>query len=70
MPTIRIFDEGTFTESSNLADVAPAVQRKDSLVWIDIEGEDVDSINFLIPILDLHELAVEDVLKHGQRAKL
>lgn len=70
MPTIRIFEKGRLIDTANLAEVAAAVQKKDSLVWIDIEGQDTDSVHFLMPILDLHELAVEDILKHGQRTKL
>jgi len=41
-----------------------------SVVWIDSTGPDDGDLAGASQLLDLHELAVEDVCKHGQRAKL
>ena len=40
------------------------------LIWIDSTGPDAGDIEQLSEGLPLHELAVEDVRRHGQRAKL
>ncbi len=40
------------------------------LVWVDVCGPDDGDLESIQDALGLHELAVEDVRKHGQRAKL
>ena len=40
------------------------------LVWVDSSGPDDGDLEAAQELFDLHELAVEDVRKHGQRAKL
>lgn len=52
------------------ADITTAIADPDSLVWIDIEGSDDDELRRVQELLGLHPLAIEDVAKHGQRAKL
>ena len=47
-----------------------AIADTSNLVWIDLTGPDEDDLDVLATGLDLHELAIEDVRKHGQRAKL
>jgi magnesium transporter len=41
-----------------------------SLVWVDSTGPDEGDLALLAEAFPLHELAVEDVSRHGQRAKL
>ena len=50
--------------------VTAALVDDTRLVWVDVEGPDGDELAQLVPVLGLHDLAVEDVAKHGQRAKL
>jgi magnesium transporter len=41
-----------------------------TVVWVDSTGPDPDDLEEARELFGLHELAVEDVRKHGQRAKL
>jgi len=41
-----------------------------AIVWFDLEGPDVESLESLASAMGLHDLAVEDVAKHGQRSKV
>ena len=41
-----------------------------AVVWVDSTGPDPGDLDAARELFDLHELAVEDVGKHGQRAKL
>jgi magnesium transporter len=50
--------------------IVSAVVDASNLVWIDLEGPDEDEFVAVSSALRLHELAIEDVRKHGQRAKL
>ncbi|HEY6533798.1 MAG TPA: magnesium/cobalt transporter CorA [Acidimicrobiales bacterium] len=40
------------------------------VVWVDSTGPDHDDLETARELFGLHELAIEDVCKHGQRAKL
>jgi magnesium transporter len=42
----------------------------DSVVWVDATGPDDDDLDVASELFSLHELALEDISKHGQRAKL
>jgi magnesium transporter len=50
--------------------VLDALGEADSLVWVDSTGPDEGDLARLEEAFPLHELAVEDVSRHGQRAKL
>jgi magnesium transporter len=70
MLSARVFGPGATETIEGPDAIASAVADPLSLVWIDIEGPEEGEIHPLVPILGLHDLAVEDVDKHGQRAKL
>jgi magnesium transporter len=57
-------------ETDDFVEITSALADPDSLVWIDICGPEEGQLEPLVDVLGLHELAVEDVNKHGQRAKL
>ncbi|CAB4601674.1 unannotated protein [freshwater metagenome] len=50
--------------------ISSAVADESNLVWVDLCGPLDEELDAIAEGLDLHELAVEDVRKHGQRAKL
>lgn len=50
--------------------IVSAVAEATNLVWVDLCGPDDVELDAIAEGLHLHELAVEDVRKHGQRAKL
>lgn len=50
--------------------IISAVAEPANLVWIDLSGPDENEFATVSSALHLHELAIEDVRKHGQRAKL
>jgi magnesium transporter len=65
-----IFSADSTRDTADLDELIRATADPDSLVWIDLCGPDVGELEPLVGALGLHELAVEDVSKHGQRAKL
>ncbi len=50
--------------------VADALHDDACLIWVDSTGPDDGDLDALAAAFPLHELAIEDVCKHGQRAKL
>lgn len=62
-------DEASWTVEGDEA-IASAVAEANTLVWIDLCGPDDGELETIAQVLHLHELSVEDVRKHGQRAKL
>ena len=65
-----IFSADSTRDTADLDELISATTDPDALVWIDLCGPDVGELEPLVSALGLHELAVEDVSKHGQRAKL
>jgi magnesium transporter len=55
---------------SGVEAIVSAVGDATNLVWVDLCGPIDEDLDAIAAALDLHELAVEDVRKHGQRAKL
>ena len=55
---------------SGVEAIVSAVGDATNLVWVDLSGPIDEDLDAIAAALDLHELAVEDVRKHGQRAKL
>jgi magnesium transporter len=70
MTTATIFLADSSVETDDFVEITSALADPDSLVWIDICGPEEGQLEPLVDVLGLHELAVEDVNKHGQRAKL
>lgn len=70
MVTATIFLADSSVDTDDFGEISRALSDPDALVWIDICGPDEGELEPLVDVLGLHELAVEDVNKHGQRAKL
>lgn len=70
MATATIFLADSSVDTDDFGEISRALTDPDALVWIDICGPDEGELEPLVDVLGLHELAVEDVNKHGQRAKL
>lgn len=72
--TARVFTGSVADELSGLEPImsrlGTALTEPGTLVWIDLIGPWTDDLHPLGDLLGLHELAVEDVSKHGQRAKV
>jgi len=57
-------------ELGDVSDCAPFLGR-DSITWIALQGDPTpDTLHALGRLMDLHPLALEDVVNEGQRAKL
>jgi len=65
-----VYDVNGIRMVGTLDEVATAVADTSAMVWVDVIGPDLDDLNQLVPLFGLHELVIEDVRKHGQRAKL
>ena len=70
MTTAMIFLADSTVDTDDIDEIGRAIADPDALVWIDICGPEEGELEPLVEVLGLHELAVEDVNKHGQRAKL
>jgi len=57
-------------EGADLDEVSDLLERKDTTVWVDIDGPDPDDLDGLAAELGLHRLAIEDALETHQRDKL
>ena len=55
---------------SGVEAIVSATADATNLVWVDLCGPIDEDLDAIAVALNLHELAVEDVRKHGQRAKL
>jgi magnesium transporter len=70
MLTARVFGSSAPEMIEGLDAIGAVLADASNLVWIDLEGPSEGELAPLVPVLGLHQLAVEDVDKHGQRAKL
>jgi magnesium transporter len=70
MLTARVFGSSAPEMIEGLDAIGAALADASNLVWIDLDGPSEGELAPLVPVLGLHQLAVEDVDKHGQRAKL
>jgi magnesium transporter len=57
-------------EDFPLADVSEHLEQDSAVVWVDLCAPDLDDLALVADELGLHELAVEDATKGGQRPKL
>lgn len=53
-----------------LAGAAEAAAAPDTVVWVDLWDVGPPELEAIRAVFDLHEMAMEDVTEHGQRAKL
>lgn len=70
MVNALVYNESSSWTERGVEAIASAVAEPSNLVWIDLIGPDDADLDALAGAMNLHELAVEDVRKHGQRAKL
>jgi len=70
MLSATVYNDESSWSVSGIEAIVSAIADTSNLVWIDLTGPDEDDLDALATGLDLHELAIEDVRKHGQRAKL
>lgn len=65
-----VYNAASSWNVSGVEAIASAVADPTNLVWVDLVGPGDGDLEAVSTVLHLHELAVEDVRKHGQRAKL
>ena len=65
-----VFNEESSWTVEGIEAIVSAVADDSALVWVDLCGPEEEELAAIAAGLHLHELAVEDVRKHGQRAKL
>lgn len=65
-----LFRDGEIVHTEDVDEVARCVGDGSCVVWVDSSGPDEGDLETATKLFGLHELAVEDVSKHGQRAKL
>lgn len=70
MLTATIYNGETSWSVSGVQAIVSAITEPSNLLWIDLCGPEDEDLDSLAAGLNLHELAIEDVRKHGQRAKL
>ena len=70
MLTTVVFRDGAVVHTDDLDEISSCVGRAGCIVWVDSSGPDAGDLDTATRLFGLHELAVEDVSKHGQRAKL
>ncbi len=71
MITCRVFKNGALKHEVPFDPAAiEAARRDDQRVWVDVIDPSDDELTELQKTLDLHDLAVEDSRKWGQRAKV
>lgn len=67
----RAYRKGVLeAEGFPVADVSDYLEERDTIVWVDLLGPNMDQLHELALELGLHELAVEDALGGPQRPKL
>lgn len=66
----KVFNEDSSWTVEGIEAIVSAVADDSALVWVDLCGPEEEELTAIAAGLHLHELAVEDVRKHGQRAKL
>jgi magnesium transporter len=70
-PRTRCYRDGKlWREGFPVAEVSDCLAEEGTVVWFDLCTEDGDDLAVLQEELGLHDLAVEDVLKRGQRPKV
>lgn len=70
MLTVRRFSGGDVEVIEDLGRIPELIDDHDTLLWVDTSDPPEHEMHQLAELFGLHPLAVEDVAKHGQRAKL
>ena len=70
MLTATVYNGETSWSVNGSEAIISAIADAENLVWVDVCGLEDADLDGISEGLHLHELAVEDVRKHGQRAKL
>jgi magnesium transporter len=70
MLTTTVFAPGGIAHHQGLGPARDRLADRACTIWVDATGPDEGDLEAATELLGLHELAVEDVCKHGQRAKL
>lgn len=70
MLTSVVFRNGEVEHHDDLDALAGLVGDETAVLWVDSTGPEEGDVERATALFGLHELAVEDVRKHGQRAKL
>jgi magnesium transporter len=70
MLNATVYNGETSWSVNGIEAIVSAITDPSNLVWVDHSGPDDGDLDEIAQGLNLHELAVEDVRKHGQRAKL
>ncbi|MFN0073278.1 MAG: magnesium/cobalt transporter CorA [Chloroflexota bacterium] len=65
-----VYRDGAITKLADSAAIAAALEQKDSLVWVDMQSPDESDYAVIRDDFQFHPLAVEDVERQGQRAKV
>jgi Mg2+ and Co2+ transporter CorA len=60
-----VYNGETSWSVNGIEAIVSAITDPSNLLWIDLEGPDDEELDVIARGLDLHELAVEDVRKHG-----
>jgi magnesium transporter len=70
--TVIIYDEHDFHETTDTKlEACLPIKKEKGITWINVEGlHDVEPINQLAKLYNLHPLTVEDILNNEQRAKV
>ncbi len=70
MIAVRSYNEGAVREVENPSDISELVGREGRLLWVDLVDPTPEDFRCVEEEFDLHPLAMEDAMKHGQRPKL
>lgn len=70
MLSATVYNGETSWSVSGIQAIVSAIADPANLLWMDLCGPEEEDLDSLATSLNLHELAIEDVRKHGQRAKL
>ena len=67
---VRCYNDGGVKEEIDPRDISELVHRNDRLIWVDLVDPTQDDLACIQNEFQLHPLAIEDAIKHNQRAKL
>jgi magnesium transporter len=67
---MRVFDQRGVHTLDHVGQVSDVIGRDGSVLWVDLAHDDLGDLKVLADDLSLHDLAIEDTRKHGQRPKL
>jgi magnesium transporter len=65
-----VFTPGGAEDLDDMNDVSDAIERDDVLVWVDVLDPTEEDLACIQAEFNLHDLAIDDIRKSGQRPKL